>query len=87
MARQFAKTELAPIAKEIDEEGRFPWEAVEKMGPLNLFGIQAPRQYGGAETDSISYCLVIEEISRVCASMGLMLAVHNGVVVQPISQF
>jgi len=87
MARQFAKTELAPIAKEIDEEGRFPWEAVEKMGPLNLFGIQAPRQYGGAETDSISYCLVIEEISRVCASLGLLLAVHNGVVVHPISQF
>ena len=87
MARQFAKAELAPIAKEIDEEGRFPWEAVEKMGTLNLFGIQAPRLYGGAETDAISYCLVIEEISRVCASMGLMLAVHNGVVVHPISQF
>jgi alkylation response protein AidB-like acyl-CoA dehydrogenase len=61
MARQFTKTELAPIAKEIDEEGRFPWEAVEKMGLLNFFGMQAPRQYGGAETDSISYCLVIEE--------------------------
>ena len=49
MARQFARAELAPIAKEIDEEGRFPWEAVEKMGPLNFFGMQAPRQYGGAE--------------------------------------
>jgi len=87
MARQFAKAELAPIAKEIDEEGRFPWEAVEKMGPLNFFGMQAPRQYGGAEMDSISYCLVIEEISRVCAAMGLAVAVHNSVVVYPISQF
>ena len=87
MARQFAKAELAPIAKEIDEEGRFPWEAVEKMGPLNFFGMQAPRQYGGAETDSISYCLVIEEISRVCAAMGLTVAVHNSVVVFPLSQF
>jgi len=87
MVRQFAKAELAPIAKEIDEEGRFPWEVVEKMGPLNLFGMQAPRQYGGAQLESISYCLVIEEISRVCASMGLMLAVHNSVVVYPISQF
>ena len=84
MARQFAKAELAPIAKEIDEEGRFPWEAVEKMGPLNFFGMQAPRQYGGAEMDSISYCLVIEEISRVCAAMGLTLAVHNGVAVYPL---
>jgi len=87
MARQFAKTELAPIAREIDEEGRFPWEAVEKMGPLNFFGMQAPRNYGGAEMDSISYCLVIEEISRVCAAMGLMLAVHNSVAVYPLSKF
>jgi len=87
MARQLAKAELAPIAREIDEEGRFPWEAVEKMRPLNFFGMQAPRQYGGAETDSISYCLVIEEISRVCAAMGLTIAVHNSVVVFPLSKF
>ena len=87
MARQFARTELAPIAKEIDEEGRFPWEAVEKMGPLNFFGMQAPRQYGGAELDSISYCLVVEEISRVCGAMGLTIAVHNSVAVYPISIF
>jgi alkylation response protein AidB-like acyl-CoA dehydrogenase len=87
MAHQFAKAELASIAKEIDEEGRFPWEAVEKMGPLNFFGMQAPRQYGGAEMDCVSYCLVIEEISRVCGAMGLTIAVHNSVVVYPLSQF
>src|SRR4030043_85810 len=87
MAQQFARAELAPIAKEIDEEGRFPWEAVEKMGPLNFFGMQAPRKYGGAEMDSISYCLVIEEISRACAAIGLTLAVHNSVVVYPLSKF
>lgn len=87
MVREFAKAELAPIAGEIDGEGRFPWEVVEKMGPLNFFGMQAPRSYGGAETDSISYCLVIEEISRVCAAMGLTIAVHNSVVVYPLSRF
>jgi alkylation response protein AidB-like acyl-CoA dehydrogenase len=87
MARQFAQAELAPVAKEIDDEGRFPWEVVEKMGPLNFFGMQAPRKHGGAEMDSISYCLVIEEISRVCAAMGLMLAVHNSVAVYPLSKF
>jgi butyryl-CoA dehydrogenase len=87
MARQFAVAELAPIAKEIDEESRFPWEVVEKMGPLNFFGIQAPRQYGGAELDSISYCLVIEELSRVCGAVGLTVAVHNSVVVFPLSKF
>jgi butyryl-CoA dehydrogenase len=86
-ARQFARTELAPIAKEIDEEGRFPWEAVEKMGRLNFFGMQAPRRYDGSELDSISYCLVIEEISRVCGAMGLAVAVHNSVVVYPLSTF
>jgi len=87
MARQFAQAELAPIAKEIDDEGRFPWEVVEKMGPLNFFGMQAPRKHGGAEMDSISYCLVIEEISRACGAMGLMLGVHNSVVVYPLSKF
>lgn len=87
MARQFAKAELAPIAKEIDEEARFPWEVVEKMGSLNFFGMQAPRIYGGAEIDTLSYCLAIEEISRVCAAMGLTLAVHNSVVVYPLSKF
>ena len=87
MTRDFARAELAPIAKEIDEEGRFPWEAVEKMGPLNFFGMQAPRGYGGAPIDTISYCLVIEEISRVCAAMGLTIAVHNSVAVYPLSRF
>lgn len=87
MARQFAEAELAPIAKEIDEEGRFPWEVIEKMRGLNFFGMQAPRAYGGAELDSISYCLVIEEVSRACAAIGLTLAVHNGVVLYPIHLF
>lgn len=87
IAREFARLELLPIAKSIDEERRFPWEVVEKMGALNFFGMQAPREYGGAEIDSISYCLVIEEISRVCAAIGLLLAVHNGVVVYPLSKF
>lgn len=87
IARQFAEAELTPIAKEIDEEGRFPWEVIEKMRGLNFFGMQAPRPYGGAELDSISYCLVIEEISRACAAIGLTLAVHNGVVVYPIHLF
>jgi len=87
MVRQFAKAELIPIAGEIDEEGRFPWEVVEKMGPLNFFGMQAPRQYGGSEIDSISYCLVIEEVSRACAAMGLTIAVHNSVCVYPLTKF
>lgn len=87
MARQFAENELAPIAREIDAERRFPWEIIEKMGPLNFFGMQAPRKYGGAEMDSISYCIALEELSRICAAIGLTIAVHNGVAVYPISVF
>lgn len=87
MARKFAESELALIAREIDAERRFPWEVIEKMGPLNFFGMQAPRQYGGAEIDSISYCIVIEELSRICAAIGLTVSVHNSVVVYPLSVF
>lgn len=87
MARQFAESELAPIAREIDAERRFPWEVIEKMGPLNFFGMQAPREYGGPGIDSISYCIAIEELSRICAAIGLMISVHNSVALYPLTVF
>ena len=86
-ARRFCEAELRPIAKEIDQEARFPWEAAEKMGRLGYFGIQVPRELGGADLDSISYAIVIEEISRVCAALGLCVTVHNSVGVYPILAF
>jgi butyryl-CoA dehydrogenase len=86
-ARRFCEAELRPIAKEIDQEARFPWEAAEKMGRLGYFGIQAPRELGGADLDSISYAIVIEEISRICAALGLCVTVHNSVAVYPIVAF
>jgi alkylation response protein AidB-like acyl-CoA dehydrogenase len=86
-ARRFCEAELRPIAKEIDQESRFPWEAAEKMGRLGYFGIQVPRELGGADLDSISYAVVIEEISRVCAALGLCVTVHNSVAVYPILAF
>ncbi|MBU1055447.1 MAG: acyl-CoA dehydrogenase family protein [Proteobacteria bacterium] len=84
---KFVETELGPIAHEIDQNARFPVEVVEKMRALNFFGLQVPRKYGGAEMDSISYAIVIEEISRVCAAMGLCITVHNSVGTNPIAQF
>ena len=87
MTRQFAESELAPIAREIDAERRFPWEVIENMGRLKFFGIQAPRRYGGAEMDSISSCIVIEELSRICAAIGLAVSVHNSVVLYPLSAY
>lgn len=85
--RKFAEAELGPIAAEIDAAARFPWEVVEKMKPLNFFGLQIPKKYGGADIDSISYAITIEELSRVCAGIGLCVTVHNSVGAYPIVRF
>lgn len=85
--RDFAEAELRPIAHEVDRESRFPWEVIEKMGPLGYFGLQAPHEYGGADLDTISYAITIEEISRVCASVGLAVTVHNSVGLYPLLRF
>jgi len=85
--RMFAEAELGPIAHDIDRDARFPWEVVEKMRPLQFFGLQAPRAYGGAEMDTISYAIAVEEISRVSAAVGLCLTVHNSVGVYPVVRF
>ena len=85
--RDFAEKELRPIAAEIDHKARFPWEVMEKMGPLKYFGLQAPLEMGGAGLDTISYAIAIEEISRVSAGVGLCLTVHNSVAVYPVLAF
>ncbi|MDY6988316.1 MAG: acyl-CoA dehydrogenase family protein [Thermodesulfobacteriota bacterium] len=85
--RAFCDRELFPIAKEIDQEARFPWEAVEKMAALGYFGIQVPKELGGAGMDTVSYIIVIEEISRASGSLGLCVTVHNSVAVYPLMAF
>ena len=85
--REFAEAELGPIAYEIDRDARFPWDVAEKMRTLNFFGLQVPKKYGGAQVDSISYAITIEEISRVCAAMGLCVTVHNSVGAYPIVKY
>lgn len=85
--RNFSETELAPIAAEIDRTATFPRDIIAKMRPLNYFGLQVPKEYGGAALDSISTAIVVEEISRVCAAIGLCVTVHNGVAVYPFLQF
>ncbi len=85
--RSFVEAELGPIAASIDQEARFPSEVIEKTKSLQYFGLQVPKRYGGAGLDSISSCIVIEELSRVCAAVGLAVAVHNGVAVHPIEMF
>jgi alkylation response protein AidB-like acyl-CoA dehydrogenase len=85
--RAFCDREIRPIAKDLDIEARFPWEVVEKMGKLGYFGIQVPEELGGAGMDTISYAVIIEEISRACAGLGLCVTVHNSVAVYPIVVF
>ena len=85
--RSFCEREIMPIAGEIDREARFPWEVVEKMGKLGYFGIQAPRELGGADLDAISYAIIVEEISRASGSLGLCVTVHNSVALYPILAF
>jgi butyryl-CoA dehydrogenase len=85
--RNFSETELAPVAAEIDRSATFPLDIIDKMRPLNYFGLQVPREFGGAALDSISTAIVVEELSRVCAAIGLCVTVHNGVAVYPFLQF
>ncbi|MBA7682965.1 Acyl-CoA dehydrogenase, short-chain specific [subsurface metagenome] len=85
--RKFAQTELVPVAPEIDESGEFPWKNIKKMAELGLLGIIVPEEYGGAGFDYISLAIAIEEISRGCASTGVIVAVNNSLVTYPILQF
>ena len=85
--RAFCEREIRPIAQQIDQEASFPWEVAEKMGRLGYFGIQVPRDLSGAEMDALSYVVVVEEISRLCASLGVCISVHNSVAVYPILKF
>ncbi len=84
MVREFTDTEVRPIAQEIDESGEFPWATLKKSAKLNLMGMTVPKEYGGAGVDSISYAIAIEEISKVCGSTSVILAVHNSVGTYPI---
>lgn len=86
MVRDFAGKEIAPFVP-IMEQGVFPREVLKKMGELGLMGIPIPAKYGGAEMDFISYILAIHEISKVSATVGVILAVHTSVGTNPILYF
>jgi butyryl-CoA dehydrogenase len=85
--RRFAEEVAKPRAKEIDETGEFPRSFFDQAGELGLAGVAVPEEYGGAGMDALSYCLVIEEISRVCATSGVILSVNNSLVCDPILKF
>ena len=84
MVRDFAEAEIRPIAAAIDESHDFPMATTKKMGELGLMGMFVPDAYGGAGMDYVSYVIAIEELSRVCASHGVIASAHNSLVCYPI---
>jgi len=84
MVRDFAVKEVEPIAAEIDAEHRFPTENVEKMGKLGMLGVPFPKEYGGSGGDQLSYAITVEELSRVCASTGVICSAHTSLCCWPI---
>jgi butyryl-CoA dehydrogenase len=85
--RRFADEVVRPRAKEIDRTGEFPRRFFDQAGELGLAGVAVPEEYGGAGMDTLSYCLVIEEISRACANSGVILSVNNSLVCDPLLKF
>jgi butyryl-CoA dehydrogenase len=87
MVREFATNELEPLAPEIDESREFPYETLKKMAGLGLMGVVIPEEYGGAGMDFTALAIIVEEVSRACASTGVILAVNNSLVAYPIYNF
>lgn len=87
MVSKFAKEKIAPFASENERNHRFPWDIIREAGELGLMGIAYPQEYGGAGMDFVSYFLAIEEISRWCASTGVIISAHSSLVCDPIYRF
>jgi butyryl-CoA dehydrogenase len=85
--RAFAEREIRPRAAEIDRERRFPSENVRACAAMNLLGVQVPAEHGGAGMDAVSYAIVIEELSRACASTGVIVSVNNSLVCGPLLRY
>ena len=86
-ARDFAQKEIAPIAAEFDESGEFPMATIKKMGAMGFMGIEVPEEFGGAEMDTLSYVLALEEICKVDASHGTIMSVNNSLYCHGIMKF
>ncbi|WP_078427859.1 acyl-CoA dehydrogenase [Alkalihalobacterium alkalinitrilicum] len=87
MVRDFAENEVGPTAHERDEEERFDRELFDKMAGLGLTGIPWPEEYGGIGADYLSYCIAVEELSRVDAAMGTTLSAHTSLAGWPVYKF
>jgi acyl-CoA dehydrogenase len=87
MVTHFAENEVRPVAKELEKNREFPSGLIKKMGDLGLMGMSIPKEYEGSKTDSLSVILVIEELSRVMPSLGVIFSVHSSLFCYSISKF
>ena len=87
MIKDFAETEVKPLAQEVDEQERFPAETVEKMAKMGLLGIIVPKEYEGAGGDYYMYISAVEELSKHCATTGVILSAHTSLCVAPILEY
>lgn len=87
MVAKFASEKIAPVAAENERNHRFPKEIIEEAGELGLMGIAYPTEYGGAGMDYVSYMIAVEEISRWCASTGVIISAHSSLACDPIYRF
>lgn len=85
--RQFMETEMRPVLRAYEREEKFPAEELRKLGDLGCCGMLIPEEWGGAEMDTVSYAVMLEEVARVCASTAVTLSVTNSVVAVPIWKF
>jgi len=87
MVREFSEKNIAPLAAEIDKTEEFPHKTLKEMAKLGLLGVIVPAEYSGAGLDTVSYTIVVEEISRKCASTGVITSVHNSLCAWPILKY
>ena len=85
--REFAENEVKPLAATVDEEEMFPLENVKKMAKLGFFGIPVPREYGGQGADTLTYAMCVEEMSKVCATTGVIISAHTSLCIDPILHY
>jgi alkylation response protein AidB-like acyl-CoA dehydrogenase len=85
--REFAEEKVAPVAAELDREHRFPYELVTELAELGLMGMPVPEEYGGAGTDTLSYAIAVEELTRVDSSVAITMAAHTSLGTMPILLF
>jgi alkylation response protein AidB-like acyl-CoA dehydrogenase len=87
MARRFAETEIKPKAAELDEKHEHPADIVKQLGELKMMGIAVPEEYGGGGMDYVSYVLALIEVSKACASTGVIMSVNNSLYCYPVQTY